>query len=235
EIGSNATNQYQGNSRSNNPSAAGTYTITLGGTAGSSGWFLVAITGGVPVEATIAESLALSVSSIGAGSCTADDGASVTAIGTSATSVPFGTISANTFYIGCQDLVVSTNAGGGYSLATQENLPLSTAGGQSVPDTTCNSGTCSQTVSGAWTTNTVNGFGHTCADVSGNDCNSVYGDGSYFRQFADMSSGETPQPIMVSSTPSLATGRVKYRLNVSSGQGAGIYSNTISYIITATY
>lgn len=76
--------------------------------------------------------------SVAAVNCTADDGATVTAIGTSPTTVPFGTVSLNTFYIGCQDLVVSTNAGAGYSLTAQESAVMQTANGLStIPDTTC--------------------------------------------------------------------------------------------------
>jgi hypothetical protein len=69
-------------------------------------------------------------------SCAADDGASITQIGTTAVSVPFGTISSNTFYQGCQDLTVSTNAGGGYSLTVQENHVMMTSNGtNTIPDT----------------------------------------------------------------------------------------------------
>ena len=149
--------------------------------------------------------------------------------------VPFGTINANTFYQGCHDLVVSTNAGGGYSLAGLENHELMTAGGTILPDTTCNTGTCTATTGAAWTTATNNGLGHTCRNEIGNDCVSAYGNGTAFRQFADASSGEVPVSIMASTTPAIATSRVKYRVSRSTGQGAGEYSNTISYSIMATY
>ena len=75
--------------------------------------------------------------------CTADDGATVNQIATTATSVPFGFISPNTFYQGCQDLIVSTNAGNGYSLTVQESSTMKTANGQfTIPDTTCDNGGC---------------------------------------------------------------------------------------------
>jgi len=234
QIGTNATNQLQGNSRIANPSSAGTYNIALSGSAGSSGEFVVSINAGQLVSAVISESLAFTASSISSGACTADDGASITAISTTTTTIPFGSISANAFYIGCQDLIVSTNAGGGYSLTTQENRPM-TAGSSIIPDTTCNTGTCTEATSAAWTTAANNGLGHTCFDQMGNDCNTVYNDGDNFRQFASMSAGETPQPIMASTTPAIATGRIKFRLSVGSGEAAGTYSNTVSYTLTGTY
>jgi len=100
-IGSNATVGQQGSHWITNPSSSGIYTISVGGTFGGSGNMLVSINSGVTVQATVAESLALTVSSVAAVNCTADDGASVTAIGTTSTTIPFGNVSLNTFYIGC--------------------------------------------------------------------------------------------------------------------------------------
>jgi hypothetical protein len=122
--------------------------------------------------------------------CSADDGATINPINTTASSVPFGTISANTFYQSCQDLVVSTNAGGGYSLTGQENHPMMTGnGGATIPDTTCDSGQCTSVSSGAWVTASKNGFGHTCADQVGHDCAGTYSSGTKFRPFANVAAG----------------------------------------------
>lgn len=115
--------------------------------------------------------------------CTADDGASVNVVNTSDTLVGFGTVSANTFYQGCQDLVVSTNAGGGYSLAGQESNPLMTSGGKTIPDTTCDNGPCTVVSGTPWVTATNNGFGHTCLDQKGHDCSNEYAEGTKFRPF----------------------------------------------------
>jgi hypothetical protein len=236
KIGSNATIGQQGAHWITNPSTGGIYTISVGGTFGGSGNMLVSINSGVTVQATVAESLSLSVSSIGALSCTADDGATITAIGTAPTSVPFGTISANTFYQGCQDLIVSTNAGNGYSVTVQESSAMRTVDGRfSIPDTTCDGGTCSESAAATWTNATKNGFGHTCFNQSMHDCNAVYSSGTNFRQAADLSAGETAQAVMSSSTAATATGRVKYRLSAGAAQAAGTYTTLISYIITGTY
>ena len=236
KIGSNATGGQQGGHWITNPSTGGVYTISVGGTFGGSGNMLVSINAGVTVQATVAESLSLSVSSIGALSCTADDGATITAIGTAPTSVPFGTVSANSFYQGCQDLVVSTNAGNGYSVTVQESSAMKTADGRfSIPDTTCDGGTCTESVAAAWTNATKNGLGHTCFNQLNHDCNAVYSTGTNFRQAADLSAGETAQSVMSSSTAATATGRVKYRLSTSAAQPAGTYTTVISYIITGTY
>src|SRR5207249_12176856 len=129
KIGSNATSQQQGIHWITNPSTTGIYTISVGGTFGGSGNILVSINSAVTVQATVAERLSLTVNSITSPNCTADDGASITQINTTANTVPFGTISANAFYQGCQDLVVSTNAGNGYSLTVQESSNMKTPNG----------------------------------------------------------------------------------------------------------
>jgi hypothetical protein len=233
-LGTNANFQQTGNTQITNPSTVGIYTISVGGNFGGGGNMLVSINVGVDVQATVAESLALTVSSVAAVNCTADDGATVTARDTSPTSVPFGTISPNIFYIGCQDLVVSTN-GPGYSLTTQENSAMMTAGGLAIPDTTCDAGTCSESAAAAWTNATKNGLGHTCFNRSNHDCDAAYSSGTNFRQVANMSAGETAQAVMSSSTNASATGRIKFRLSAGSAQAAGTYTTLLTYIITATY
>lgn len=60
-IGTNATFQDSGTAWITNPSAAGVYTISVGGTFGGSGNIPVSINSGVTVAATVAESLAFSV------------------------------------------------------------------------------------------------------------------------------------------------------------------------------
>src|SRR5437762_6507639 len=112
------------------------------------------------VQVAVAESLAFTVSSVKAVNCTADDGATVSAVDTSPTSVPLGTLfPVNTFFTGCQDLVVSTNAGNGYSITVQEQTLMHTLGGFTFPQTTCDGAACTLTTAAAWTNPANNGFG----------------------------------------------------------------------------
>ena len=236
-IGSNATFQQQGTYWISNPASTGVYTISVGGTFGGSGNMLVSINAGVTVQATVAESLAFTVSSVKAVNCSADDGATVTAVDTTSTTIPFGNVSLNTFYIGCQDLIVSTNAGNGYSITTQESSVMKTANGSfTIPDTTCDAGTCSESAAAAWTSATHNGLGHTCFNQDGNhDCDSSYSNGTKFRQFANIAAGETAQAIMSSTTPATVTARIKHRLSVGAAQVAGTYTTLITYTILGTF
>jgi len=190
KIGSNATQQQTGAHWITNPSTPGVYIISVGGTFGGSGNMLVSINSGQTVSATMAENLSFTVSSVHAVNCTADDGATVNTVTTSATSVPFGFISSNIFYQGCQDLYVSTNAEGGYSVTVQEKYAMRTANGQlTIPDTTCDAGNCTVATATTWVTPTNYGLGHTCANVSGSDCAGVYANGTKFRPLANTAAG----------------------------------------------
>jgi hypothetical protein len=170
-------------------------------------------------------------------SCAADDGASVTVLGSAPQSVTFGTPAFNAFYIGCQDLTLTTNAGNGYSISTIESTPLKTGNGLTIPNTTCDTGTCTATTAQAWATATNNGWGYTCFNQVNNDCASDFTNGTKFRQFANLAAGANSQVAMSSSTAPLSTvtERVKYRLSIGSGQAAGAYSNNVSWIATPVY
>jgi hypothetical protein len=170
--------------------------------------------------------------------CSADDGATVNQIATTATSVPFGFISSNTFYQGCQDLTVSTNALGGYSLTVQEKYAMQTANGlYTIPDTTCDAGNCTVATATTWVTPTKYGLGHTCWNVSGSDCSSSFSNGTKFRPLGNIAAGTaTTVPIMANTGPvASSTGRAKYRLSASPSQAPGAYATVIMYTLTPTY
>jgi hypothetical protein len=158
--------------------------------------------------------------------CTADDGATVNAIGTTATSVAFGTISPNTFYQGCQDLIVSTNAVNGYSVTVQESSAMKTTNGQfMIPDTTCDAGGCTVVTATTWVTPTKNGLGHTCVNQSGSDCNATYGNGQKFKPLPNVAAGTAPVPITVIQTASTTLNS----LNVGSTQSGNLLVVAASY------
>jgi hypothetical protein len=144
----------------------------------------------------VAESLSFTASSVNAANCTADDGATVNTVTSTATSVPFGIISPNAFYQGCQDLIVSTNAGNGYSVTVQESHAMMTADGIfTIPDTTCDAADCTVATATTWVTPTKNGLGHTCFNQSGSDCNPTYASGKKFKPVPSIPTGTSPGQI----------------------------------------
>ncbi len=235
EIGTHATADATGDQQITNPSTPGSYTfdIAANGDSPETGALVVAVIAGVTVSATIAEALTFTIAGISNTACTLGNG-SATAVTTTATAVPFGSMNANTFKKGCQLLTVNTNAGDGYTMTSQENDQMTNAGSQTIPDTTCDSGTCTESTGGAWTTASANhGLGHTCFGLN---CVAGYSSGANYRQFASIADTETAQTIMSSSTPvTNATSTVVYQLSVSGSQSSGDYTNTVVYITTAQF
>jgi len=247
QIGTNASGgdqQITNPSKTADPGEADTYEIGItydnggGGAAEDTGRAIVAIIEGVTVTATVAESLSFLIANVASGDCDDGFGDLLDATVTN-TTVAFGNITSfGTFYHGCQDLAVGTNAGSGYGITSQEDDQM-VSGSNSIPDTSCNASGCDETDGEPWTdAGTYFGFGHTCSTIDGTGCNAEYSTGNSYRQFASIADSETAQQIMANgSTPTVATekGRVEYKLSVSAFQPAGAYQNIITYIATPNF
>ena len=138
----------------------------------------------------------------------------------------------NTFTVGSHTLTV-TAPGQGYSVTAYETSKLKDSAGATIPDTTCDSGTCTESAGSAWVTPTHNGFGY---NVSGDDHDPDFTSSSVFRPFPDLSASEPPATIMTTAVAGknrLAT--VTYQLSISGAQAAGDYSTQIIYLATPVY
>jgi len=140
-------------------------------------------------------------------------------------------------------LGVTTNAGGGWSITTQELQSLYDSNiTETIDDSTGDNTTMTETATDTWATATFNGFAYSCGDLSGTTC--VVEATSVYKQFActgadavcDVSSGgETIQNITTTSTAGTASSRVQYKLSVGTSQPAGDYTTTIVYVATPTF
>lgn len=148
--------------------------------------------------------------------------------------VDFGPITPGTPITRTNTLTVSNGSAYGYQVLAFENHPLRvSSSGVSIPDTTCDGGSCSEVTASAWTSVLTYGFGYRCDNVTGTDCNSGFSTGTYYKQFANNESSETAQSVMSSSN----VGRnrkvqITYKANISASQAAGEYNNIITYIAT---
>lgn len=148
-------------------------------------------------------------------------------------SINFGTLTVQTPSTDTNTLKVSSGGAGGYKVTAQENHPLQNTQSITIPDTTCDAGTCSESSANVWSLNTTYGFGF---NMSGDDIPSDFVDSTYFRQFADASIPEGPQTVMSSSNVGKSReSTVTYKANISGTQASGIYRNIITYIATPTY
>ena len=148
------------------------------------------------------------------------------------TNLNFGSLTPNIGSTITNTLTISTPTGHGYDILAIANHPLKSPG-STIPDTKCDSGSCSESVSGVWTNNSTYGFGF---NANGNGTSSYFTNSTYFRQFADNSSGEIAKILMSEPT------RVKdhsavitYKINISPLQAAGTYENSINFIAVPKY
>ncbi len=212
---------------------------------------------GVLVSATIDQSLSFTVAAVTSGQSGSTYCDTTTSVSSNAYSIPWGTIAtANTFLDAAQTLTVSTNASSGYTVKISENDQMGLNGAtctgntpdadgftfgssKCIRDTICDSGDCTEAVTGEWNTATVNGFGYSLASVSGTPAVFYYGESSRSfssRQIADQQFAETQQNIMANSVPvSGDSARICYRLSISGTQPAGYYYNKVLYTATATF
>lgn len=240
EIGTHATSGGTGNTQATNSTAA-TYTFTADATDEDAKDALVAVVAGVTVSATVDETLTVAVNAVSAGANCDDNGGTPTEITTTSTTVPFGTVSTETFYNGCQRVDVDTNAAGGYNVTIAQTQVL-TSGGNTIAEGTCD-GTCNDTTLGGWETATNNGFGYCADDRAGNaaaDAGIAAADQCddatpfYYTFFTDPT--EPTVDFMFSSGPvSGDQTNVSFHLSVPGDQAAGTYQNVVYYVATATF
>ncbi len=155
----------------------------------------------------------------------------------------FGTLTPNIGSTVTNTLTISTPTGRGYDiLAIADHFLKSIGGNSTIPDTKCDSGTCSESVSGVWASNSTYGFGFNAIGVNssmvatGVGTSNYFTNSTYFRQFADNSSGETAKIIMSESTPVKDhSALITYKINISPAQPAGTYQNSINFIAVPKY
>jgi hypothetical protein len=118
-------------------------------------------------------------------------------------------------------------------VTAQQTAKLTSSNGDTIPDTTCDSGTCTESSAGVWTTATNNGFGF---NVSGSDVSADFVGPTYFRPFADASLAESAQTIMTSSVAGKnRTATITYKVSPIGSQAAGTYTTQIIFTATPVY
>lgn len=215
---------------------------------------------GVLVSATIDESMSFTVTGI-----TADSGSycgitrTASSPDTSATSVPWGTLSptytAATHNTNHQ-LTVSTNSSAGYKVYVEQNDQLGKDGnvctGDSageadscIQDTVCDGTGCTHQTYRDWGSDPASypGFGYSLQNVTNTDAVFEYNtSGGVFnaKQFADQEASESRSAanahVMESSSPvDSSSVYVCYRIDITATQPAGYYFNKLKYTAVPTF
>lgn len=239
KIGTNATTGGTGDSQLFNPDETGTQRITV--TNGSdSATTHVFIIDDVVLTAAVDTTFEFTISGVNSGQAKCSGTTDETS---SATTLPFGTMSAGVSKILAQDLTVQTNARNGHVVTIQQNQnPLSSTGA----DIDVFDDGTSQTTPATWSApqgqldseETYGHYGFTSedTDLNGGEFNSGG------QKFAGFDGVNTPDEIFSHTGPSDGTTADKgatsvcYQMEVSTLQeAANDYTNEITYIATPTF
>lgn len=152
----------------------------------------------------------------------------------SKTLIDFGELVVDTHTTDSHTLTITTRGAGGYSVYAFEEHPLrQTQGSNEIPDTTCDSGTCTHTTAAVWTNQSIPGFGY---NMSGNDIPAHFIDSTYFKNFADDESADEMQVVM--SSNNVANERqatVTYKAGVDNTQASGNYETAVVFVAVPGY
>jgi hypothetical protein len=151
------------------------------------------------------------------------------------TEINFGTLTATNPVTRNQTLTVNTGSAYGYAVTLSENHQLMKfPTGELIPNTTCDDGSCTTIAASVWTNTLTYGFGYRCD--SGTDCASGFGVANSYKQVPDLSLSQSPATVMTGTT--VGKNRqvtLKYKVNISGTQAAGLYVNELVYVATPTY
>ena len=141
--------------------------------------------------------------------------------------VDYGPLTATNPVSRTTDLIISKGSSRGYSVFAFANRELSDVNNDSIPDTTCDNGTCSETSSGVWSGNLSFGFGYRC-EIEASPCSKDFLIENSFKQFANDSKSEAYEAIINSFDSRKA--KIEYKVNISNNQAKNSYSNSITFI-----
>jgi hypothetical protein len=125
-----------------------------------------------------------------------------------------------------------------YKIIAAENSPPTSTTGAIIPDTTCDGGNCSEVKSGKWTSSLTYGFGYNCKIGNSSGCipaNEKTRQDNFYKQFADTSRAENAVTILSGGTGNAQDAVITFKLNISSSQPSGSYSNEITFLAVPSY
>ena len=157
--------------------------------------------------------------------------------------INFGSLIPNIGNTQSNIITISTPTGHGYEIFSLENYPLTNLNTNvTIADTTCDSNNCDQTTSGVWTQNNTYGFGFNAIGINGSGVTTNIGtsnyfpNSTYFRQFANQQTNETPQIFMSENIPvNNHSAKITYKINISPLQSEGSYQNNINFTAVPKY
>lgn len=101
----------------------------------------------------------------------------------------------------------------------------------SIPDTSCDNGSCTPTLSSAWVSILTYGFGFSCEKAKDTVCAPYNVSSSGFRPFANLQKDTGPQAVLFSSQgSSKARATLQVKVNTSKSQPIQVYQNNLQFV-----
>jgi hypothetical protein len=150
------------------------------------------------------------------------------------TDFDFPSLRPNTPQTAVTQITVTSGAAHGYIVTAYQNhqLEKATDPGMYIEDTLGDNLDITHQSEGIWELNTTPGFGYTLNNIVGTDA--IFTNG--YKQFADISNGEEPQPILENTgITRTSTVEIEYKLNIDSSQKSGYYYNNLNYKCSGTF
>jgi len=193
-------------------------------------------TNGSTVSLSVDPAFTFTVNAVNTGSDVDSDDTSSedTNVTSTATTVPFGTVTSTTNGIAAQDLTINTNAANGYNIYFRQTQALTNAASDTIDAVSVPQGTdCTYAVPQLFTAAGNEAFGFTTddADISSGNYQSNVGASSY----CDVTGSNQAVATRATATASTETTRVGYQAGVSTTTEPGTYSNTVIYTAVPTY
>lgn len=117
----------------------------------------------------------------------------------------------------------------GFYLTTHQNYPLKSSA-NTIPNTSCDNGSCTQSLAAGWNSILTYGFGYQCRPINGVTCAHQNKDNS-FLSFANKNEGQTPEPFFSSNTTKEAVKATAIlKINTPKSQSKEIYQNTLYFV-----
>jgi hypothetical protein len=187
-----------------------------------------ATTSGIYTSVTVDPSLSFSVAGVSTSQTVNSDAQTTTAVST-ANTIPFGTVAGNALGVSAQDLTVSTNTAGGYTIYASYSAALTDGAAHTIADATGTNASPATFV----TSTTTSAFGYTTESTSLSGSASRFASAKYakFLTTGTEIAGNAAAPAAVASQ----TTRVGYKVAISNLQAPGTYTTTIGLVATPTY
>lgn len=119
---------------------------------------------------------------------------------------------------------------------TYENQPLTSQAKSTIPDSTCDDGSCSEKIGSAWLSSLTYGFGYRCDSDLQSVCEGQFRTSNLYKQYPDVTRNELPQPIMSARKPDqTVSSTLTYKVTISATQKQEGYYNTVTYLAIPSF